>query len=187
MFGISWCDLPAAYLLLLSPGQQVDNCWRLFQQTRCPSQTLGVPERQAYLQCCQTALPIPWQLAVRWPYALVCAFQDRIIKLPQIVAVAFSPNSTFLQTFQRPQKDAGNADKNLKVMALAYNCCKTGFIRHGTSSMHDPQKPCVYKYQRYISYSAAEYDALALWLFHSLKALYCSLHQSIACCAITHA
>ena len=42
-------------------------------------------------------------------------FQDTTLKLPQIVAVAFSPNSTYLQTFQRPQKDAGNADKNLKV------------------------------------------------------------------------
>jgi len=44
--------------------------------------------------------------------------QDSILKLPQIVAVAFSPGSTLLQTFQRPQKEAGNADKNLKVTKL---------------------------------------------------------------------
>ena len=44
--------------------------------------------------------------------------QDSILKLPQIVAVAFSPDSTLLQTFQRPQKEAGNADKNLKVTML---------------------------------------------------------------------
>ncbi len=44
--------------------------------------------------------------------------QDSILKLPQLVAVAFSPGSTFLQTFQRPQKEAGNADKNLKVTML---------------------------------------------------------------------
>jgi hypothetical protein len=44
--------------------------------------------------------------------------QDSILKLPQIVAVAFSPGSTLLQTFQRPQKEAGNADKNLKVTML---------------------------------------------------------------------
>jgi hypothetical protein len=46
------------------------------------------------------------------------SLQDTILKLPQIVAVAFSPGSTFLQTFQRPQKEAGNADKNLKVTML---------------------------------------------------------------------
>lgn len=41
-----------------------------------------------------------------------------ILKVPQIVAVAFSPSSTFLQTFQRPQKEAGNADKNLKLLEV---------------------------------------------------------------------
>lgn len=35
--------------------------------------------------------------------------------LPQLVAVAFSAENSFLQTFQRPQKEAGNGDKNLKV------------------------------------------------------------------------
>lgn len=48
------------------------------------------------------------------------SIQGTILKVPQIVAVAFSPSSTFLQTFQRPQKEAGNADKNLKVTMLHY-------------------------------------------------------------------
>ncbi|KAK9828927.1 hypothetical protein WJX72_002838 [[Myrmecia] bisecta] len=34
-------------------------------------------------------------------------------------AVAFSPQNTFLQTFERPNKDAGNAQKNLKLWDLA--------------------------------------------------------------------
>ncbi|KAA6416608.1 MAG: eukaryotic translation initiation factor 2A-like [Trebouxia sp. A1-2] len=50
--------------------------------------------------------------------AAVSADQDSILKLPQIVAVAFSPGSTLLQTFQRPLKEAGNADKNLKLLDL---------------------------------------------------------------------
>ncbi len=36
-------------------------------------------------------------------------------ELPGVVAAAFSPNATFLQTFQQPTKDAGNSAKNLKV------------------------------------------------------------------------
>lgn len=44
-----------------------------------------------------------------------CGLQGRTLKLPLLVAVAFSAENAFLQTFQRPQKEAGNADKNLKV------------------------------------------------------------------------
>lgn len=44
--------------------------------------------------------------------------QSKTIELPNVVAVAFSSSGTYLQTFQRPQKDAGNAEKNLRVSII---------------------------------------------------------------------
>ena len=41
--------------------------------------------------------------------------QEAKLEAPGIHAVAFSPKGTFLITFQRPSKEAGNADKNLKA------------------------------------------------------------------------
>ena len=37
------------------------------------------------------------------------------VDTPEVIAVAFSPQNTYLITYQRPRKEAGNADKNLKV------------------------------------------------------------------------
>ena len=39
------------------------------------------------------------------------------LDLSNVVAVAFSPKSTYLTTFQRPQPSAGNTEKNLKVLS----------------------------------------------------------------------
>lgn len=44
------------------------------------------------------------------------------LDLPNIVAVAFSPKSTYLTTFQRPQPGAGNTEKNLKVDLRLLSC-----------------------------------------------------------------
>lgn len=44
------------------------------------------------------------------------------LDLPNVVAVAFSPKSTYLTTFQRPQPSAGNTEKNLKVRSLLLSC-----------------------------------------------------------------
>lgn len=41
--------------------------------------------------------------------------EEAKLDIPELHAVAFSPKSTYLITFQRPNKEAGNADKNLKV------------------------------------------------------------------------
>ncbi|EIE21931.1 eIF2A-domain-containing protein [Coccomyxa subellipsoidea C-169] len=43
--------------------------------------------------------------------------QDQVaaLTLPTVVAVSFSPQNTYLTTFQRPAPGSGNAEKNLKV------------------------------------------------------------------------
>ena len=46
---------------------------------------------------------------------ICCNMQVAHLDLPNVVAVAFSPKSTYLTTFQRPQPAAGNTEKNLKV------------------------------------------------------------------------
>ena len=53
---------------------------------------------------------------------ICCSMQVAHLDLPNVVAVAFSPKSTYLTTFQRPQPAAGNTEKNLKVTLSPPNC-----------------------------------------------------------------
>ena len=40
-----------------------------------------------------------------------------------VIAAAWSPRGTYLQTFERPSKELGNAHKNLKVPVHAATLC----------------------------------------------------------------
>ena len=41
--------------------------------------------------------------------------------MQNVVAVAWSPRGTYLQTFERPSKEQGNAFKNLKVRTVLFS------------------------------------------------------------------
>lgn len=41
--------------------------------------------------------------------------QERKLEIHDLHAAAFSAKGTYLITYQRPSKEGGNADKNLKV------------------------------------------------------------------------
>lgn len=41
--------------------------------------------------------------------------QEAELDIPGLHALDFSPQANYIITFQRPSKESGNADKNLKV------------------------------------------------------------------------
>jgi hypothetical protein len=51
-------------------------------------------------------------------------------------AVAWSPKGSYLETFERPDKEKGNAFKNLKVSCSRLRCMRSrgwgGWVPHAT-------------------------------------------------------
>ena len=65
--------------------------------------------------------------------------QEGQLGIPGLHALDFSPQSNYIITFQKPSKDSGNADKNLKVGCTELNpknVCSLALKEHATISTH---------------------------------------------------
>lgn len=59
---------------------------------------------------------IHWRLCTE-PERLL-APQTGELAVTNVIAAAWSPRATYLQTYERPSKEQGNAHKNLKVASV---------------------------------------------------------------------
>ena len=57
--------------------------------------------------------PVPQHASLHMSFLLLCQVGE--IPLAGAYAVAWSPAGAYLQTFERPSRELGNAHKNLKV------------------------------------------------------------------------
>ena len=117
------------------------HCTRRRDYTRRGPASTGDLQRLMFLSALHgrfAPMLLDSQLALPWRFL---AMQVAHVDLPNVVAVAFSPKSTYLTTYQRPQPGAGNTEKNLKVRvafaessyaslgATGYRVCSRGCVK----------------------------------------------------------
>lgn len=54
---------------------------------------------------------------------LLCFVQVGGLNIKGVIAIAWSPQGTMMQTFERPDREKGNQHKNLKVCFRGFRVC----------------------------------------------------------------